>query len=980
MEIDKIQGPLIHNHKGAYKNWFLNLKSATPQLYRYLYNWFAAVDERAISAQGWHVPSVDEFDALVAYVGGANNGGKLKAPGTDYWTAPNAGATGAFAFNALPGGGRNGNDGNFYDGNDYTGYWTTDLRDASGAWTLALYSNLPISVKSVLSKKIGISIRLIKDVTTLSEGQTGTYTGNDGKSYNTICINGQEWTENILETEFRNGELIPNVSDNAEWIALESAGICTYNNEVYNEPVGIFNQDLLEIEAGDNISLELAGKKLKISGSNQSTAITSNDQSIEVSETESGYDLSVSQRGEFIAYADNEAELLTAWTAAIAANKAGRIYITNNITFTANRQFVNLNSAPGIKIEAIQNRYFIAGNYTIDFNNVTLINIVFRTTGASYLRIVGGLATFENCAWIDDSKDQSIGGAPKKNIIVCDPITAGAAKIILKRTTHFTQVPDDNNGSLIQPFWIENQATFVGDNASLYVECLEMAAVSSFDRFSRLLLTSTVADCPFKVTGDESWFYAPAQEMPGMGYIKATASILRTTTVDKFNAPKLISDDTADYVIGMRPDGTAVKRIARTDDYYGIMWDVNVSSPACARIGKMELHRELPIQSLMRGCLLKDDGTINYYLDALDWTKKIDGTASILDGTDGQVMVEIPSHYRKFESFLSLRKVKISQYPLTGFTYVPKNYIAAFEATVQRSTNKLASVINLTADYRGGNNNAALDAETRTLLGRPATNISRIDFRTYARNRGSVNWNMITYDAYKALFWLYFIEYGNLNSQAAFNAAKDANGCAQGGLGNGVTDIDNTKWGAWNSNYPFVPCGQSNSLGNYSGEVSFNMPAEYDAAIKTTKVNRYRGIENPFGHIWKWTDGVNIEMQAADSGALTKMWTCSNPANFSNVDYANYTLIGGLPRVEGYIKEMLLGEILPSNLVGGGSSTFFCDYGYYANLPASGIGLRGVFFGGNADTGAKAGFGYSTIYAPSFATPSIGSRLCFLGT
>jgi hypothetical protein len=121
-------------------------------------------------------------------------------------------------------------------------------------------------------------------------------------------------------------------------------------------------------------------------------------------------------------------------------------------------------------------------------------------------------------------------------------------------------------------------------------------------------------------------------------------------------------------------------------------------------------------------------------------------------------------------------------------------------------------------------------------------------------------------------------------------------------------------------------------------------------------------------------------MQAADSGGLTKMWTCSNPQNFSNVDYANYTLIGNLPRVEGYIKEMLFGEILPSNLVGGGSTTYFCDYGYYANLPANGVSLRGVLFGGYAFFGANAGFGCSHALAtPSSALANFGSRLCFLG-
>jgi hypothetical protein len=50
------------------------------------------------------------------------------------------------------------------------------------------------------------------------------------------------------------------------------------------------------------------------------------------------------------------------------------------------------------------------------------------------------------------------------------------------------------------------------------------------------------------------------------------------------------------------------------DYYYGIEWDSNVANPACTRIGRPELHVSLPVQSGMRRCILKDEGTVNYYL------------------------------------------------------------------------------------------------------------------------------------------------------------------------------------------------------------------------------------------------------------------------------------------------------------------------------------------------------------------------------
>ena len=61
------------------------------------------------------------------------------------------------------------------------------------------------------------------------------------------------------------------------------------------------------------------------------------------------------------------------------------------------------------------------------------------------------------------------------------------------------------------------------------------------------------------------------------------------------------------------------------DQFYGIGWDVTVSNPKAQRIGKLELHASLPVQSLMRRCVLHDNGEVAYYLDANDSTKKEGG-------------------------------------------------------------------------------------------------------------------------------------------------------------------------------------------------------------------------------------------------------------------------------------------------------------------------------------------------------------------
>ena len=461
---------------------------------------------------------------------------------------------------------------------------------------------------------------------------------------------------------------------------------------------------------------------------------------------------------------------------------------------------------------------------------------------------------------------------------------------------------------------------------------------------------------------------------------------------------------------------------------YGIERDKTVSTPDCTRIGNPNLHRTLPVHSLMRGCILNDEGVVVKYLNPGDWT------GETRDGSQGQVMVEVPDHYMRFETEGNIQRVKLSTVPIAGYRHIRKYYVSAYEASVQRSTTTLCSVVNMDADYRGGNNTSSWDGTYRSLLGLPATQISRTNFRNYARKRkeGSTEWNCMTYSIQKDLYWLFVIEYATLNSQKAFNAAKDANGYAQGGLGNGVTNINGTKWNNFNGYNPFVPCGYSDSLGNGTGEVEFTMPVEYDAngadnymgeysaetaytdgqyvsqgedlyecladapagtaltdtayfakrTLTVTKVCRYRGVENPFGHLWQWTDGINVRISPTEedgSDGLSKVFVSDNPGYFNDTNYDGYQYVGDEARTEGYVKEVIFGEggeIMPY-VVGGGSTQFFCDY-HYTNIPTNEI-LRGVLFGGHANNGANAGFVSAYSYnAPSYAYAYFGSRLCFI--
>jgi hypothetical protein len=120
-------------------------------------------------------------------------------------------------------------------------------------------------------------------------------------------------------------------------------------------------------------------------------------------------------------------------------------------------------------------------------------------------------------------------------------------------------------------------------------------------------------------------------------------------------------------------------------------------------------------------------------------------------------------------------------------------------------------------------------------------------------------------------------------------------------------------------------------------------------------------------------------IQSEASGGLSEFYVCDEPANFTSSGTANNQLRGVLPRKEGYVKTLILGEdgeIMPLK-IGAGSTTYFCDY-FYTSIPESGVSERGVFFGGNANLGAAAGFVFAfTNNTATNTLANIGSRLCF---
>lgn len=399
---------------------------------------------------------------------------------------------------------------------------------------------------------------------------------------------------------------------------------------------------------------------------------------------------------------------------------------------------------------------------------------------------------------------------------------------------------------------------------------------------------------------------------------------------------------------------------------YGVEWDSTVADPTLTRIGNPLLHKSLPVQSQYKGCVA-NGAAINYYLDPNDWSKKADGGNSVLNGTDGTVRVHIPKFYGKSGVEGTKRWVRMSTIKMDDtWIEIPEMLVDAYRSTVNQTGNKAVSVVNTTAQFRGGGNRTAndtyLDTDAfRSDLGKPRTNISRANMRTYAANAGS---EMLCYEYYKWIFyWAWVIEYATFNSQATYNAELTADGYHQGGLGPGITDWNNNAngWSGYNGTYPITPCGYCNDIGNFTGIKELVIPETVvdestTVPTKTFKVPRWRGFDNPFGDIWTNLDGIILERTAANQPS--SVYTTSNPSAFGddNTAKGKMTVAGKEIASDGYTKDFDLGskgEIIPS-VVGGSATTYMCDY-HWCN--AASTSLRTLIVGGRAIAGGDAGLG-----------------------
>ena len=232
----------------------------------------------------------------------------------------------------------------------------------------------------------------------------------------------------------------------------------------------------------------------------------------------------------------------------------------------------------------------------------------------------------------------------------------------------------------------------------------------------------------------------------------------------------------------------------------GITFDKSKSDPQNIT-GEINSGVLATILSKFRRCLCKKtaEGQVTIaYLNNSNSNQYEDGTAAKLDGTEGDVMVDFPEFYYKWEKVDDNKfRYRFAEYNVDGtFKHVPRSLVGAYKA--YQTGNKLYSRSGVT----------------------PTTNKSTNDFDGYATARGA-GYQRIDFQQHCVIAFMLYAKYGNRNLQAVLGAG-------------GAT---------YN---PATTTGSSNSRGNA------------DTQNETSKYVCGLGIEGVFGGIYEWVKGVTV--------------------------------------------------------------------------------------------------------------------------
>lgn len=400
------------------------------------------------------------------------------------------------------------------------------------------------------------------------------------------------------------------------------------------------------------------------------------------------------------------------------------------------------------------------------------------------------------------------------------------------------------------------------------------------------------------------------------------------------------------------------------EDWYGVSWSETSSNPDCTRIGNMDMHRSLPIQSMMKPFAFncgqphfKDQYVpVKENFTSSQYSHNVNDSLSQATN-DVNIMIKIPEFWYTDDYNFNTKthNLKICQHAKSGWNHHKEAYVSAYE------------LYNL--------NGRAISKRENI----PTVNFTRANGRTWARANGfdgEAKWNLYTYEEHRAICHLFLVEYATRNSQKAVNTTLTAEGFRQGGLGSGCTTGTATINGA--TTYSFIPTGSSDSLGSGSGEVTVTIQqtdsSGHNTSTITHKCNRYRGIENPFGHVWKHTDDV-ISIYG---GGYRTWYKSIKPEQFANNKNTSYKPLTTATVVTGYKTEIRATptcDFFAAACTNGSESTYWCDY----NWDNTDTSEHCLLIGGCSDSGGGAGLFYLLSYngvGSSYA--NVGSRLTYL--
>lgn len=429
------------------------------------------------------------------------------------------------------------------------------------------------------------------------------------------------------------------------------------------------------------------------------------------------------------------------------------------------------------------------------------------------------------------------------------------------------------------------------------------------------------------------------------------------------------SDILTSGAVTTRPNNFVLGEIVTLDapDWYGVQWSETSSNPDCSRIGNMDMHRSLPIQSMMKPFAfqqqrkykdqyvpLQEDFVHSYYNH--DTNASGEQVSSV-----NNIMIRIPEFWYTddYSPDTKIHRLKICPHAKPGWNHHREAFVSAYElCETSLNSGKVCSTKNL----------IPLVGRTRTILRNAARSIGF---------EGESKWNIYTYEEHRAICHLFLVEYATRNSQKAVNTSLTLEGFRQGGLGSGCTTGTATINGA--QTWSFIPTGSSDSLGSGSGEVTVTIQQTDSSGANTTtitrKCNRYRGIENPFGHVWKHTDDV---ISVYDEGSRT-WYKSMKPDQFSTNKNASYkplcnsTMVSAGFKTE--IKATPTCDFFAMSVSGGSENTYWCDY----NWDNTDTTEHCLLIGGNSDDGGMAGlFALHSANGVGTSNAAIGSRLTYL--